>query len=190
MGGRMVWAAVLGGVVLFMWGFVAHMLLGLSEAHVREPSGERASATAWLHQSSPEHGVLITPMPPSDTSEPAQLAYEARVKSEPYAFIVVQPAGMPEGVQLPQHLVREVGICIVMALIAVFLIAVAGGLSGPVSRILFCVLLAGFGFLQTDARYLVWYHFPVGWTVAQLIEKLVGGALLGLVIHLVLGKRR
>lgn len=190
MGGRMVWAALLGGIALFLWGFVAHMVLHLAENQTHPLQGDRAANTESIRRLAPEPGVYMNPWCPPDASEAEQQATVERMKVEPLVFAVVAPQGMPQGFELAPVLVRELGICIALSLIAVFLVVVAGGLSGLVSRIAFCVLLASFGFIQTDAKYMLWYHFPSGWSIAQLVEKLVGGAVLGLVIHFVLGKKR
>lgn len=186
----MVWAALLGGVALFVWGAVAHMVFHLAENQTKPFQGDRAANVEVLRRIAPEPGIYQNPWCPPGASEAEQTEALERMKVEPIVFAVVKPEGMPLGFDMGSTLVREACICIALALIAVFLVVVAGGLSGLVSRIAFCVLLASFGFIQTDAQYMLWYHFPSGWSIAQLVEKLVGGAVLGLVIHFVLGKKR
>lgn len=190
MGGRMVWAALLGGVTLFVWGALAHMVFQLAEKQTLPLSGDRAANTEAIRRLAPEPGVYMNPWCAPDAPNAEREALAERLKVEPYVFAVVVPQGIPQGIDMTSTLVRQAGLCVALALIAVFLIVVAGGLAGLVSRITFCVILALFGFLQTDAPFMLWYQFPSGWTIAQLVEKLVGGALLGVVIHFVLGKKR
>ena len=190
MGGRMVWAALLGGIALFVWGSIAHVGIKFVEKQVKPLQGDLVANVEAIRRAAPEPGVYQHPWCAPDASEAEREALVERLKVEPYVFAVVLPQGMPQGFDMTSTLVREAGICIALALIAVFLIVVAGGLAGLGSRIAFCVILALFGFIQTDAQFMLWYQFPTGWSVAQLVEKLVGGAVLGVVIHFVLAKKR
>jgi hypothetical protein len=186
----MVWAALLGGLALFVWGAIAHQALGLVESQLKPLPGDRTANAELLRRVAPEPGVYLNPWYAPDAPKAEREALPERLKVEPYVLAVVVPQGFPQGIDMTSTLVRQAGLCVALALIAVFLIVVAGGLSGLVARVTFCVLLALFGFLQTDAPFMLWYQFPSGWTIAQLVEKLVGGALLGVVIHFVLGKKR
>lgn len=189
MGGRMILAAILGGIALFVWGAVAHMALHLGDAQIRDVPAAQAELRAALRASIHEHGIYGVPDHHAFMrGEPgAEERFTAESKEGPYALMVVKPDGMP--LMSPMQLVRELATSILLALIATFLIVVAGGLSGPVARIVFCMLLALFGLFQTEVRFWNWYLFPNDFTVIQFVDKLVGGAILGIVIHLVLKKR-
>lgn len=185
MGGRVILAAILGGIALFVWGAVAHMFLPLGTMGQSPLPGGEAEITSALKTHVTQPGVYW--IPGFDTDRMSDQAYQdelkAKVGAGPWAWMVVRPKEVPFGE--PIQYVRELSVSIGLALIAAFLILVAGGLSALWARILFCVLLAGFGLLQTDVRFWNWYQFPDAFTLAQAISHLVGGALLGVVIHLV-----
>lgn len=189
MGGRMILAALLGGLALFVWGAVSHTVLQLGDHGMRSLPAAEAQVSAALKEGVKEPGLYF--VPGRDEARLGDDAYrkewEGRLRAGPYALMVVQPEGTDA--MSPMQLVREFATSVGLALIAVFLIVVAGGLSGAVARIAFCMLLAFFGLLQHDVRFWNWYLFPGDFTAAQFADKLIGGALLGVVIHLVLRKR-
>ncbi|MBI5362526.1 MAG: hypothetical protein HZA53_05055 [Planctomycetes bacterium] len=189
MGGRVILAALLGGLALFLWGWVAHMALPLGTMGLSNlPTGEAQVAEA-LRSHVTTAGVYV--VPGFDPARKWDGAYQESIASQrkagPYALMVVVPK---DALSMDSsQLVNEAGTSITLALIAAFLILVAGGLSSLWARLLFCVLLACFGLLQTDVRFWNWYQFPGTFTLAQVIDKVAGGVILGLVIHLVYRRR-
>jgi len=192
MGGRMILAALLGGLALFVWGFLFHAVFMMDLRFKHDLRGGEAELAALVKSHAPAHGVYALPgygALRTENSEANQEAYAQRVKEGPVGFVVVLPEGRDIAAGFPMQLLREYATSVGLALIATFLIVVAGGLSGPIARVTFCVLLALFGCLQTDVRFWNWDFFPADWTIYLLIDKVVGGVLLGIVLHLVLRKR-
>lgn len=189
MGGRMILAAILGGLALFVWGALSHMVFQLGDHGMRTFGANEPQVAAALKAGASEHGLYFVPglEPAKQKDDAARSAWEAKLREGPYAMVVVKPDGAEP--MSPMQLVREFGTSVGLALIAVFLIVVAGGLSGAVARVVFCALLSLFGLLQHDVRFWNWYLFPGDFTGAQFADKLIGGVVLGLVIHLVLRKR-
>ncbi|MBK7874291.1 MAG: hypothetical protein IPJ77_00795 [Planctomycetes bacterium] len=189
MGGRIILAAILGGIALFVWGAIAHMALPLGTMGMANlPGGETQVADA-LRANVTQPGVYR--LPAWDEQRMSDSAYRdelaAKVKAGPSGLLIVVPKDGLAGETI-QYL-HEGAVCIGLALLAAFLILVAGGLSALWARILFCVLLASFGLLQTEARFWNWYQYPDAFIVAQVIDKVVAGVLLDVVIHLVYSKR-
>jgi hypothetical protein len=189
-GGRMILASLLGGLVLFLWGFLSHAVLPLGHVGVRDLTSGETELAALLKQHMPEDGIYTIPSADMDRMGEDEAYSEeimARMKAGPYAFMAVRPGGVEP--MMARHLTNQYATCVGMALIATFLIVVAGGLSGPIARIAFCVLLSLFGALQTEVPNWNWYAFPGDFTLAQVVDHVVGGALLGLTIHLLIPKR-
>ena len=57
---RVVIAGILGGVVIFLWGYLAHTVLGLGEVGIKELSNEQAVVGA-LRASTSEPGFYFFP---------------------------------------------------------------------------------------------------------------------------------
>lgn len=190
MGGRMVLAALLGGLVIFIWGALSHMVLQLGDKGMGPLPGGEAQVAAALKENVKAPGIYWIPggdMQRVRSDEAYAKEWEEKLRAGPYALMVVKPDGSEP--MSPMQLAREFATSVGMALIAVFLIVAAGGLSGMFARIAFCVLLALFGYLQHDVRFWNWYGFPPEFTIAQLIDKVVAGVLLGIVISLVIKRR-
>lgn len=191
MGGRMVLAAVLGGVVLFLWGFVSHALIPLGmTGHVQTGLANEDQIASLLKQSATQHAVYWIPggdHARAGDDEAYQQAWIEKSKAGPFALVMVDPDGRDLGDK--SLFVNEFATDVGMALIAVFLIVAAGGLANLLARCVFCVLLCVFGFLQTDVRLWNWDGFPPDLTVAGLVDHVIAGVLLGIVISLVLKRR-
>ncbi len=191
MGGRMILAALLGGLALFLWGFAYHAMSGMGHSPLHQLASGEAEIGALLTQGAPEPGMYAVPGMADVVAgkEGAEDAWSAKAKAGPNALILVQPQSYDWDAEMPMQLAREFAVCVGLALLATFLITVAGGLSGAVARIVFCVLMSLFGLLQSDLRFWNWYRFPDDWTLSQFLDKVVGGIVLGIVLHLVLRKR-
>lgn len=189
MGRRMVLASFLGGLVIFVWGFVSHMLLPLGQHGLKPLPAAEAQMASALKAAAPSEGIYLVPAIDWNrmNDETYKTDAEARLRAGPYGFLVVQPGGTEP--MTPATLMRELATNIGMAFLATFLIVAAGGFSGHLARIVFCVMLVLFGFLQTDVRLWNWYKFPADFTLAQFADKLIGGVLLGIVVTAILKRR-
>ena len=58
-------AAIIGGVVMFVWGAVAHMMLPIGEMGMKVPT-EQATTIAALGSSTQGTGVYMYPSPPKE----------------------------------------------------------------------------------------------------------------------------
>ena len=92
--GRILIAGIVGGIVMFIWGAATHMALPLGQMGVKMmPDEEVVSDT--MRDAIAERGVYFIPgFPEAADTDPAVLeAWEERVTTGPYAFIVYKPGG-------------------------------------------------------------------------------------------------
>jgi hypothetical protein len=83
----------------------------------------------------------------------------------------------------PRQLLTELGADIVLMLLAAFLLAQAAGALGSfLGRAFFVAALSLFGWLDIHISYWNWYGFPTDYTLATLVDALVGYLLAGLVL--------
>ena len=91
---RLIIAAVLAGIVMFMWGAVSHMFLGIGDAGVTPMPNENA-VSAVLKTNITEPGFYF--MPGMDMSHRAtdeqQVAWTAKYKEGPTALLIFHPTG-------------------------------------------------------------------------------------------------
>jgi hypothetical protein len=185
---RILIAAVIGGIVMFIWGAVAHMALGLGNPGIHPPAHEDA-VLATLHEGlGNEAGVYILPwLDPQSLHDPVAVkAYGAKASTSPYAWVVYLPQGgdmTHMGRQLTlQWLSDTLG-----ALVLATLMSVAG--LGFGRRLGLAGAAAVFAWLATMVPYWNWYRFPASFTLAALVEQLVGWLFAGAAMAWWIGRR-
>jgi hypothetical protein len=184
--GRRVLAAIAGGVVVFVWSAISHMFLGLGTAGISTmPNEERV--TQAIRGAITEPGLYFFPgFPASAKMTPdEEKALTERYRRGPSGIMVVQPGGrrLMEPTQFVVELVGD----ILAAGVAAFLLAGLGG--SFAARASAVGLLGVFEWLDINVSYWNWYKFPTAYTLAALVEQLVGWTLAGLVMALILRSR-
>ena len=173
---------VVAGIVIFFWGFVAHMLLPLGELGLKTIP-EEDDLTAAIKKEVREPGLYF--VPGRDMSKPQSQAemeaHMAKVTKGPYGFMVLYPNG--RDVSFSKRLPIEVGTNIVCALLAAILVSqLRPGFAVRVG----CVTLVGIlASLMTLVPYWNWYGFPTDFTLAQIAENTIGWLLAGIVLALI-----
>lgn len=169
---RILLAGVVGGFALFLWGGLAHMVLGLGEVGIQYLPQQQPVMDA-LKTSVPQSGFYFFPQADAAGKLPAEKA------GGPYGFMVYHASGA--GGAITGQLVNECILNIVLALFAAFLLSRAPALNGYVSRVGFVTLLGLMVGLMTNVQYWNWYGFPLSYTVAGVAIDIVGFLIVGLI---------
>jgi hypothetical protein len=176
--GRVVVGGLVAGIVVFTWGAVSHLATPLGEMGIRQIPSEDKVVGA-MKDAIREPGFYFFPgKDMTKVSESEQKAWEAKMKQGPAGILIVHPEGAEA--MSPRQLGTELATNIVSAWLAALLLAqVRSGFGG---RVLFVTGLGLFGFVINSVPYWNWYGFPLDYTGAQAIEKIVGWFLAGLVL--------
>jgi hypothetical protein len=169
---RILLGGVVAGVVIFFWGFVAHMLLPLGEMGLQTLPNED-DLIAAIKKDVREPGLYFVPgrdMSKSQSPEEME-AHAAKISKGPYGFMVIHPNG------------RDV--CALLAAIVVAQLR-----PGFIVRVA-CVTLVGLlASIVTLVPYWNWYGFPTDFTLAQIVENTIGWFLAGLALALIVRPSR
>ena len=184
--GRRVLAAIAGGVVVFVWSALSHMALGLGTAGISTMPNEDRMAQA-IRGAITEPGLYF--FPGFDASRKftpeEEKAWTEKYRRGPSGILIVQPGGRDP--MAPEQLVIELVADILAAGVAAFLL---GGLAGSfTARVAAVGLLGVFEWLDINVSYWNWYKFPTAFTLAALVEQVVGWTLAGVVMALLLRGR-
>lgn len=175
---RILIAALIGGIVMFIWGAVAHMALGLGNPGIHPPAHEDAVLSTLHEGLGSEPGVYILPWlgPDAMRDETAVKAYGAKAGVSPYAWIVYLPQG-----EDMTHMGRPLVTQWVSDTLAALVLAILMGLPGLGfgRRFGLAGAAAVFAWLSTMVPYWNWYRFPVSFSAAALAEQLIGWLLAG-----------
>jgi hypothetical protein len=187
---RKVVAVVVAGIVLFAWGAVSHMVLGLGDAGLQTvPASADASFAGLPSAGMTESGLYFFPsLAEAEQADPAAMkAWSEKVAVEPSGIVVYAPSGVIP--MSPATFVIELLTDFTVAALALLLLCCAAGCCRTLgSRVLFVTLLGALTGIAHDVPFWNWYHFPTDFTVAQIVDSIIGMALVGLVLALVAGK--
>lgn len=185
---RIVGAAVLGGIVLFFWGFVANMLLPLGMMGHERPVAEDPVLEALAANMTREGVYMLPGLDPDQYEDEAALAaYSAKAVASPYAFVIYQPQGR-DGMQMGKPLAFQLASTVLVSgLLAWVLSLIPGGFG---RRVAVATVLGGFAWLLVVFPWWNWYRFPTEFVLGSLMQHLGCGLLAGIAIAWVLGKPR
>src|SRR6266481_2746230 len=182
---RIVLAAVLGGLTLFVWMFVAHDLLGLGEMGVGEIPNEAVVLSA-MRGAIPETGFYIFPSfglgpkPTREQREAAMPEYMKKYEQSPHGILVYHP---PSGAfHFGAALGREFALNILQALFAAWLVASVASGRGYSARVGIVVVAGVLASISTNVEYWNWYAFPGNYTAGYMTTQIVAFVLAGFVI--------
>ncbi len=184
-------AAILGGITMFIWSFLAHDLLPLGETGMREFKDEAAMLDALKTNLGDAHGLYHFP---GHKAGPNATRQE---KSDAMKRAMEKAASGPSGVLL-YHSTREfsfgklLGIEfateLLEAMLVVFLLTQTGieSFSGRIGFVFVAGILAA---ITTNIPYWNWYGFPSNYTAAYMSIEIIGFLCVGLVAALLLKNR-
>ena len=180
-------AGILGGIVFFVWGALAHMVLPFGEMGMRYATSEEPVLAA-MKENLPGPGVYMLPglSAAQRKDEAAVAAYSAKAKANPFAFVIYQPVGK-DGMEMTGNLVGQASTDILSAIVLAWVLSLA--VLAFRQRVLASAALGLFSWLTISAPYWNWYRFPLDFSIGSLVEQVVGWTLAGLVIAWWLGRR-
>jgi hypothetical protein len=175
---RMLMAGVLGGVILFLWGFLAWVVLPVHKPTMHEIPGQD-SLIAALHSALPQKGVYPFPSMSMKSPSPEETKqWEERYRKGPIGMIVYDPAGSEP--MMPKQMAIGFIINIISAFFVAWFLARSTAMQASyLKRVAYCGM---YGIFIVAASTLVmwnWFGEPGDWVTGLIIDNIVGWALAG-----------
>ncbi len=170
---------IVGGLVVFIWGAISHMVLPIGTAGIQSLPNEDAVIGA-MRSSIAQPGMYMFPWldMKGHPSEADQKAWEERLRTGPTGILVYDADGSEP--LSARQLVTELVSNILGALVAgCFLSKIGGAYWRRVGTV---ATLGLFAWISIEISYWNWYGFPAAYTMAQAVDQVVGWGLAGLVI--------
>ena len=184
---RVILAAILGGVVMFAWGAVSHMVLNLEAGAFKQVSNEPAVVAAMKENVSGDGVYIIPGMDMTQKATPDEMnAWAAKYEEGPTAMLFYNARGA-EAFSMHRFAI-QLGADVAAALfgsIILFLAAVNFGRGVIISTV---IGLAGWCAILIP--YWNWYRFPFDFVRMDLIDQAAGWFLAGLVMAFILRVRK
>jgi hypothetical protein len=181
---RVILAGILGGIAMFIWTSIAHMVLPLGEAGLKELPNESAVMTALQSNLGEKRGLYIFPgygageNPTREQKSEAMKHMDERLAQNPSGLLMYYPAGRK--MSMPRLLGVEFATECLEVLLTAFLLSqtVLAGLGKKFGFFLVAGVLAA---IATNVSYWNWYGFPKHYTGSYMLIQVVGFAVAGLV---------
>lgn len=170
---RILLAGILGGIALFLWGGLSHMVLGLGAVGIQnlpQPQPLLDAMKALI----PQPGFYFFPRVDASGNIPPEQV------NGPRGILIYHPTGATT--RMTGQLVNECILNIVQALIVAFLLSLVTGLGGYAPRVGFVALIGLLTGIATNIEYWNWYGFPATYTAGIVADKLIGFLVVGLVV--------
>jgi hypothetical protein len=180
--GKKLLAAVLGGLAFFLWSYVAHDVLPLGKAGIKEIPNEQAVLNS-MKANIPQDGLYLLPglgLPENATRAQQAAAMEARmhkVETGPSGFLAYHPSLQ---FSFGKALVVELGTNIFQVLLAVILLGQTSLVSFA-ARWRFITIAGVLAAISTNISYWNWYGFPGNYTLAYICTVAMGFVFAGLI---------
>lgn len=188
---RVLIAGILAGLVFFMWGAVAHMVLPLGEMGTRAPQDEDAALSALTSSLGNESGIYYLPYIDAAgmKDEARAAAFSTKSAANPYAYVIWQPRPTGEDpMDMASELGRQGVTDVLLGIVLAWVLSlVAGGFGQRAGVAAAAGILVS---LASHVPYWNWYRYPGDWLLGQAVEVVVGFILAGVVAAWWLGRRR
>lgn len=184
---RIVLAAIVGGLLMFVWGAFAHIALPFERAALKPVPNEAAFLTT-LANDVPEAGMYAFPwIDQADASLPdQQQAWQQKLGSGPSGLLVYRPHGGEA--MSPRQLATEFASNVLAALFgALLLIQLPGGV---VRRVLSMAAIGLAAWLSVSVSQWNWYGFSTPFLIGDLVDQFGGWLLAGIGMAMLIRPRR
>jgi len=172
-------AGVVGGLVMFIWGAIAHTVLPIGTMGLKTLANEDAVLTP-LKQAVPESGLYF--FPGLDMSRKAteteQRAWEAKYEAGPTGLLLYNAQGSKP--MSPRQLLAELVTDLLSALILALVFSRMAAAS-MLCRAMAGALLGLFAWFSISTSYWIWYSFPAAFILGEGLDQTIGWFLAGAV---------
>lgn len=181
---RILLAGLLGGIAMYIWTAIAHMVLPLGEAGIKEIPNEATVLSAMRTSLGDTSGLYLFPgrgVGPGATSDQKKAAmqhYGQKLAASPSGILMYNPPGMQA--LAPRQFIAEFLKELIEALLAAVLLARAR-LATFGARFGFVVMVGVVASIGTNVSYWNWYGFPLGYTSAYITTQVLGFVWVGLI---------
>lgn len=189
---RILLAALVGGIVVFIVGAFLHTVAGLAEVGVKPIPQEDAVLSA-MRAAIHDPGFYVFPAPnmtPGRSKEQVAsdtAAYTAKYQQGPSGILVYTTATT---LSYGRLLSGEFLINVVSAFFLACILALGAGGAGSYWKRVFAVTLAGlFAGIFLGFEYWNWYNFPTSYTVAYIAVALIDWFFAGLAMAAIVKQR-
>ncbi len=178
---RLMIAGVIGGFVLFIWGWLAWAVLPIHSNTIGSLTSEESVVAALQGSATPE-GVYAIPSMPQGSAQHDEAAMNEWMQKHqrgPVAMLIYQPRGMDP--MMVSQMITGLIISILSAWLAAwFLSRSTAAAASFIQRVAFFGMLGLFASMVVHLMYWNWLYFPMNYTTAMVADSIISWLLAGL----------
>lgn len=182
---KVIFAGIVGGVILWIWGFIAWVVLPLHLSTVT-PIPNETEFVESLKRSLPAPGVYELPSMPRESAgqspseqESAMADYMAKYEAGPTGMIFYDPAGRDPF--MVNQMISGLLIFILSAAIVAWLLSRStAAAESYLSRVIYCGMIGTLIAVACHLSAWNWMGYPLDWTRALMIDSIVAWLLAGM----------
>jgi len=190
---RLLGAGVVGGILMFVWGALSHMVLGLGDMGMNSlPTPAEPAVVAALEDASLEPGLYFYPgwgeAHAKNFTKEQEAAWLKKYAAGPTGLILYNKGTGEEVMMKPSQLAGEFASNVVAALLVACIFAMAR--MSLVTMVVSSIFIGLVVPASISFSHWNWYGFPTAWLTGECLDQVVGWTISGTGIALVLGNRR
>jgi len=186
---RVISAGVLGGIALFIWGALSHMVFQLGDVGIQTLPSE-ASTLPALGGAVKQPGLYFFPgidlkataSLPKDQAEAVTKAWTVKWKAGPRGLLIIHPEATAAEPMSGATLGRQFGTDTCACLLVAFVMSQLSTRSRYSCRVGVSVTIGFISPWVICVPYWNWYGFPGDFVLAQIADRTIGFTLAGLVM--------
>jgi hypothetical protein len=179
--------AIIGGVVLFVWGMISWTLIPWHKLTMHRFDDQQKVANVIQNNTSVS-GVYILPNMHSDENDDSDIEMgKSMMRNGPIAFVSVNKEGITRGAMTLSFIIGFI-IQVIAVAIATHLLMQTKGLKYW-KQVCFFVLMGIFAWVVTTASAWNWHALSCGYALVALADLVIGWFLAGLVVAELVGKK-
>jgi hypothetical protein len=178
---KTIFASLAGGLILFVWSFLAWVVLPLHQSSIKTIPNEDA-VMSMLQQSLTTKSVYIFPANPGMKADPAVMAaWEQKMKQGPTGMLMYNPAG--EDPMMPNQMIFGFILDVFAAMLAAWFLSRSTAVaSSYFARVAYCGMLGIFVSVFTHLMNWNWMGTPADFTTGLIVDSIISWILAGLAI--------
>lgn len=192
---KIMMSGIVGGIILWVWGFLAWVVLPIHVGSMRAVPDD-AAVVENLTRSLPSKGVYVIPWMPAETADlaPEQLetemnTYSEKLRAGPLAMIFYDPAGK-DPFMAEQMIVGLFIFIITAGIVGWFLSRSTAAAGSYLSGVIYCGMIGVLVAIGTHLSDWNWMGYPFDWSSALMLDSVVGWLLAGLGIAAVIRTKK
>lgn len=187
---KILFAAVAGMIVYFLWGLVSWTVLQLHDGSLLPFPDEASTTVQALEDDLPNTGVYYYPPQPEDMSDKGQVKRFSELhEGGPIFSVFYLKEGRPV-MDWRLFLKSAINYFLLSFLLAFALRQVVESLSSWVQRVLFVTVIGVVIALATYVDNWIWLYHPLPYVVMMSVDLIIRWLLLGMVIAFIIKPER